>query len=73
MAADGTLYFATMIIDLKTAEGVQITIGISHDIGKTSQWTTLSKKRFDDRPWVAVASDGAAHVIWNDGAVCATQ
>jgi hypothetical protein len=67
MAADGTLYFATMIIDLKTAEGVQITIGVSHDIGKTWQWTTLSKKRFDDRPWVAVAPDGTAHVIWNDG------
>ena len=31
----------------------------------------LSKTRFDDRPWVKVAPDGTAHVIWNDGAgVC---
>ena len=67
MAPDGTLYFATMIFDAKTFEGVQITIGVSHDIGKTWHWKTLSKKRFDDRPWVAVAPDGAAHVIWNDG------
>jgi hypothetical protein len=27
----------------------------------------LSKKRFNDRPWVAASPDGTAHVIWNDG------
>src|SRR5438132_479560 len=37
------------------------------DVGATWSWTTLSKMRFDDRPWVAVAPDGMAHVIWNDG------
>lgn len=71
VAGDGTLYFATMVFDLKTMEGAQITVGVSQDVGKTWRWTTLSKKRFDDRPWVAVAPDGAAHIIWNDGSgVC---
>ena len=71
MAPDGTLYFATMIFDLKTFEGAQITVGVSKDVGNSWHWTTLAKKRFDDRPWVAVAPDGVAHVIWNDGSgVC---
>jgi hypothetical protein len=67
IAQDGTLYFVTMTFNLKTFEGSQITVGVSRDVGKTWRWTLLSKKRFDDRPWVAVAPDGTAHVIWNDG------
>jgi hypothetical protein len=67
VARDGTLYFVTMIFDHKTFEGTLITVGASQDAGKTWHWTTLSKKRLDDRPWVAVTPDGTAHVIWNDG------
>jgi hypothetical protein len=67
IAQDGTLYFATMTFDLKTFEGTQISVGVSQDVGNSWHWTLLSKKRFDDRPWVAVAPDGTAHVIWNDG------
>jgi hypothetical protein len=65
-APDGTLYFATMQFDVKTLEGVHITVGVSKDGGNTWRWTMLSKKRFDDRPWVAVAPDGTAHVVWNN-------
>jgi hypothetical protein len=71
MARDGTLYFVTMVFDNKKLEGTSISIGVSKDAGGTWSWTPLSKNRFDDRPWVAVASDGTAHVIWNDGSgVC---
>jgi hypothetical protein len=67
IAPDGTLYFVSMIYDNKVFEGRQITVGVSQDVGNTWRWTTISKKRYDDRPWVAVTPDGAAHVIWNDG------
>jgi len=71
IARDGTLYFATLVFDEKAMEGKQISVGVSKDIGATWKWTLLSKTRFDDRPWVKVAPDGTAHVIWNDGAgVC---
>ena len=71
VASDGTLYFATLVFDEKAMEGKQISIGVSKDVGATWKWTLLSKTRFDDRPWVKVAPDGTAHVIWNDGAgVC---
>jgi hypothetical protein len=26
----------------------------------------VSRARFDDRPWIAVAPDGTAHLVWND-------
>jgi hypothetical protein len=39
---------------------------VSHDVGVTWSWTTLSESRFDDRPWVDVAPDGTAHAIWNN-------
>jgi len=68
VAADGTLYFATMLYDRKAYEGLQINIGTSVDRGATWTWRNLSKTRLDDRPWVEVATDGTAHVIWNDGA-----
>jgi hypothetical protein len=68
---DGTVYFATLVYDGEKDEGKQISIGVSKDEGATWKWTLLSKTRFDDRPWVKVAPDGTAHVIWNDGAgVC---
>jgi len=69
VAGDGTLYFVTMVYDRE--KGDQINVGVSKDVGATWKWTLLSKDRFDDRPWVKVAPDGTAHVIWNDGAgVC---
>ncbi len=67
VAADGTLYFVNMTYDREKNEGRQIAIGVSGDAGTSWHWTTLSKTRFDDRPWVEVAPDGTAHVIWNDG------
>src|SRR5439155_6832953 len=67
VSRDGTLYFVNMFFDRAALEGRQIAIGVSRDTGATWVWTTLSQTRFDDRPWVAVAPDGAAHVIWNDG------
>lgn len=48
-------------------EGIQITVAISRDAGTTWSWSLISKRRFDDRPWVEVAPDGTAHIIWNDG------
>jgi len=69
LAPDGTLYLISMWFDLKTDEGTHIVVGASTDVGKTWRWTMVSKMRFDDRPWVAVAPDGTAHVIWNNGSV----
>ena len=68
LAPDGTLYFATMGFDNAVHEGRYIDMGVSRDAGKTWSWHMLSRDRFDDRPWVKVAPDGTAHVIWNDGA-----
>jgi len=71
VAPDGTIYFVTLFFDVEKYEGRQVSVGVSKDVGVTWMWTLLSKTRFDDRPWVRVAPDGAAHVIWNDGAgVC---
>ena len=74
VSRDGTLYFTTMGYDRKAGkfgEGTHVAIGVSKDAGATWTWTMLSKSRFDDRPWVEVAPDGTAHVIWNDGSgVC---
>jgi hypothetical protein len=67
VARDGTLYFVTMGYDNQAHEGMHVAIGVSENVGATWRWTMLSKHRFDDRPWVAVAADGTAHVIWNDG------
>ena len=67
VAADGTLYFVSMTYDNKVNEGVNINVGVSHDVGAMWTWTQLSNTRWDDRPWVEVAPDGTAHVIWNDG------
>lgn len=67
VAPNGTLYFVSMLFDREASEGIQINIGVSRDAGITWSWTLLSKTRFDDRPWVEVATDGTPHVIWNDG------
>ncbi|MCC6363365.1 MAG: exo-alpha-sialidase [Bryobacterales bacterium] len=67
VAPDGALYFVNMTFDIEKKEGTQITVGVSRDSGAHWTWRTLSKNRCDDRPWVRVASDGTAHVIWNDG------
>lgn len=63
---DGTLYFLVMGFDRSSREGTHIAIGSSRDLGESWRWTRLSEARFDDRPWVEVAPDGTAHVVWND-------
>ena len=67
VAGDGSLYFVSMTYDNQANEGVNINVGVSHDVGATWTWTQLSNTRWDDRPWVEVAPDGTVHVIWNDG------
>lgn len=67
VAPDGTLYFASMTYDRRVFEGTQIAIAVSHDAGISWSWSLLSRNRFDDRPWMKIAPDGTAHVIWNDG------
>lgn len=67
IAPDGTLYFVAMTYDRATSEGSQIAVGVSKDAGDSWSWTTLSRVRRVDRPWVEVTPDGTAHVIWNDG------
>ena len=67
VAPDGTLYFASLTFDGAAGEGRQVAVGVSHDVGATWHWATVSRTRFDDRPWVKVAPDGTAHIIWNDG------
>jgi hypothetical protein len=64
---DDSLYFVAMSFDNKTGEGTRIAVGVSKNAGAKWSWKVLSENRFDDRPWVAVAPDGTAHVIWNDG------
>jgi hypothetical protein len=67
IARDGTIYFATLVFDRARMEGVAVGVGASRDGGASWSWTTLTRKPRCDRPWVAVAPDGTAHVIWNDG------
>ncbi len=74
MAADGTLYMATMGPDRQEPDITKrkrfIAAGVTKDGGVTWRWTilsALSDGKFGDRPWVAAATDGTAHVIWNDG------
>ena len=64
---DDTLYFVAMTYDVKKEEGVRIAVGASKNAGAKWSWKVLSENRFDDRPWVGVAPDRTAHVIWNDG------
>lgn len=64
----GTLYFAQMGFDRSVGKGTSIAMGVSRDAGQTWKWQMLSREPFVDRPWVEVAPDGMAHVIWNDTA-----
>jgi hypothetical protein len=77
VAPNGTLYFVTMVFD-RTAvpdppatraagQGTHISIGVSKDLGTTWRWKLLSDSPRVDRPWVEVAANGTAHVIWNNG------
>jgi len=68
VAPDGTLYFVVMSYDRQVDEGRGIAVATSHDGGDTWRWASLSRDRFDDRPWIEVAPDGVAHAVWNDGA-----
>jgi hypothetical protein len=67
VSPSGTLYFVVMTFDRAKEEGIGIAVGASRDVGATWTWTQLSNDRYDDRPWVKVGPDGAAHAIWNDG------
>ncbi|MCP4644567.1 MAG: exo-alpha-sialidase, partial [bacterium] len=66
VAPDGTVYFASMGFNRTTSEGTHITIGVSRDHARSWSWTYLAQNAMVDRPWVEVAPDGTAHVIWND-------
>ncbi|MGB7135827.1 MAG: sialidase family protein [Acidobacteriaceae bacterium] len=66
VAPDGTLYFVQLLFDPRTATGVHVALGVTRNLGATWRWTVLAKDHWEDRPWVAVAPDGTAHVIWND-------
>jgi len=67
VAPDGTLYFVELTYDPRAQEGVQIAVGVSRDAGSTWRWSTVSRVRYDDRPWIRVTPNGAVHLIWNDG------
>ena len=66
VAPDGTVYFVSMGFDRTSGEGTHITIGVSRDNARSWSWTYLAQNPMVDRPWVEVAPDGPAHVIWND-------
>jgi hypothetical protein len=67
ISPDGTLHFIVMSFDRVVGEGRAIVVGSSGDSGSTWTWSSLSRDRFDDRPWIEVDSNGVAHAIWNDG------
>lgn len=62
--ADGRLYYASLSFG---PPGYAIAMGASADRGATWRWSLLSAAPYADRPWVRIAPDGAAHVVWNDG------
>lgn len=66
-APDGTIYFAVMTYDRTVSEGVQIAVGVSRDGDAPWHWKTVSRARYDDRPWIGVGPNGTAHLVWNDG------
>jgi hypothetical protein len=66
LGTDGTMYFIAMSFDRQVFEGTGISVGATADAG-TWTWVSLSRDRFDDRPWIEVDPAGAAHAIWNDG------
>jgi len=69
---DGTIYYASLSFDRAGRKGNSwsgggVSIGVSRDVGRTWRWTSLSRNRHDDRPWISVDGVGTAHVVWNDG------
>jgi hypothetical protein len=68
VAPDGKLYFVVMSYDRQVFEGRGVAAATSLDGGATWSWSSLSRDRFDDRPWIEVAPDGVVHAVWNDGA-----
>jgi hypothetical protein len=67
VAPDGTLYFVQMSYDVPAQEGLQLAVGVSRDAGSTWRWSTVTRARYSDRPWIKVAPNGTVHLIWNDG------
>ncbi|MEM1092906.1 MAG: sialidase family protein, partial [Pseudomonadota bacterium] len=67
IAPDGTVYFVTMGFNRTTNQGTHVAVGVSEDHAASWVWTQLTDRELADRPWVAVAPDGTAHVVWNDG------
>lgn len=65
VAPDGTLYHAALLFDPKAFAGIRVGMGVSRDGGTSWDWTRIDSTRFDDRPWVKVARDGTAHVVWS--------
>jgi hypothetical protein len=65
VAPDGTLYHAALLFDPEAWAGVRVGMGMSRDGGTSWHWTKIDSTRFDDRPWVEVARDGTAHVVWS--------
>ena len=63
---EGTLYFATMGFNRSTGKGTHISVGVSDDNSKRWRWTLLTDRELADRPWVAAAPDGRAHIVWNN-------
>lgn len=65
---DGVLYYATELLGERNV-GHMITVGVTSDGTSTWSWQVLSVGPLVHRPWVDVAPDGSAHVVWNDGTV----
>ena len=64
---DGSIYFLTMGFDRSVGEGTHVAVGMSRDAGRTWSWRTISRTRFDDRPWIGISASGRLHIVWNDG------
>lgn len=62
VAPDGTLYHAAMEW---MPWGHAILVGASADAGATWRWQPVAVGPFVDRPWIAVAPDGMAHLTWS--------
>lgn len=71
VAPDGTVYLAALTFlsaPTEAIEPIAIAVGASPDGGESWTWRRVALSPRTDRPWVRVAPDGGAHVVWNDGA-----
>jgi len=68
ISPDGSVHLVVMDFDRETLEGRAVAVGTTRGEGQDWSWRTLSRNRFDDRPWIESTPDGVLHVIWNDGA-----